>query len=133
MQIRKYKPLFAGTLWVVFGEDPLNLKKRFDFNMSEERTTEELNRAKESSYAACFSVTEKKTNEIGILCILYDNVSTEIIAHESVHIADWFFEYCGINSEDYSQGNEHYAYTVGWAAGCIADALIKYKNDTRRE
>ena len=55
-------------------------------------------------------------------------MDSSLIAHESVHIADYFYEACGCNSEDFTDGNEAYAYLVGWAAGCIANVLIKEKD-----
>ena len=53
------------------------------------------------------------------------DMDTATIAHESVHVADYYFQVTGCNSEDFTDGNEAYAYLVGWAAGCIANVLIK--------
>ena len=55
------------------------------------------------------------TDELGILVILMneDKVTTDVIAHESVHVADYFYEQLGLYSQDFSSGNEAYAYLVG--------------------
>ena len=69
------------------------------------------------------------TGKIGVLLVIFNSeeTNTDIIAHESVHIADYYYEACGCNSEGFTDGNEAYAYLVGWAAGCIANVLIKEK------
>lgn len=136
MKVHIFNTLWSGYLFVVNcpQKTPLELVDRFDFIEIDERSVESsLLDSAEKANAACFSVLERKSKRIGVLVILYDNIDTDKIAHEAVHIADWFFEYCGVNGESFSEGNEHYAYTVGWAAGCIANVLIKEKNDTRRE
>ena len=40
------------------------------------------------------------------------------------------YEELGVHAvESYSQGNENYAYLVGWAAGCISKTIIKEKQN----
>lgn len=68
--------------------------------------------------ACCVPVKNSKTKEFGILLIL-KNKDTKVIAHESIHIADYIFDYCGLHAESYADGNESYAYLVGWIVGCI--------------
>lgn len=136
MKIHTFNTLWSGYLFVVNlpEKEPLCLSNTFEFvDMREDEVLDQLEASANGSNAACFSVIEKKTKKIGILVVLYDNIDAEKIAHEAVHIADWFFEYCGVNGENFSEGNEHYAYTVGWAAGCIANVLIKENNDSRRK
>ena len=48
-------------------------------------------------------------------------------------IADFYFEVTGCNSEDFTEGNEAYAYLVGWAAGCIANVLIKEQIEVQND
>ena len=56
----------------------------------------------------------------------HDELDGTHIAHESVHITDYYFEVTGMNSEDFSSSNEGYAYLVGWVAGCFIKVMEEY-------
>lgn len=138
MKTYKYETLYPRTLWIVNceDEDPIKLTNRFIFylnlpgwNQINKEIEEELTSASDSAIAGCYAVEEKSTGKLGLLLVLFkiDDVDTSIVAHESVHVADYFYEVCGCNSEDFSEGNEAYAYLVGWVAGCVANVLIKEK------
>lgn len=140
MRYYKYEPLYPRNLWIANAtkEDPLQALDKFTFikNLpgwdSEDRNIDlHMPEDKKVSIATCYIVEERSTGELGILLMIYniDNFDTASIAHESVHIADFYYEACGCNAEDYTEGNEAYAYLVGWAAGCIANVLIKEKNN----
>lgn len=77
-------------------------------------------------------VREKKTGAVGLLVLintkLAKNTVSEVVPHESVHVADGIFDYLGIVKSNYEHGNEHYAYLVGWVAGRISNYLINYTN-----
>lgn len=139
MKIHKYETLYPRTLWVVNvkNEDPVALTNKFIFYKNvpgwreiDKHIDDELVESVDSVIAGCYVVEEKSTGKYGLLLILFmiEEVNTSTIAHESVHVADYFYEVCGCNSEDYSDGNEAYAYLVGWVAGCIANVLIKEKD-----
>ena len=139
MKIHKYETLYPRTLWVVNcdEEDATKLVNKFTFFLNKpgwdqvnENIEEELENASNSAIAGCYAVEEKSTGKLGLLMIMFqvDAIDTSIIAHESVHVTDYFYEVCGCNSEDFSDGNEAYAYLVGWVAGCIANVLIKENN-----
>ena len=139
MKIHKFENIYPRTFWIAncSKEYPWELTKKFNFYENtpgwQELATginNELDNAAFTSIAACYPVEEKATGKIGVLLTVFqiDEMDQSLIAHESVHIADYFYEACGCNSEDFTDGNEAYAYLVGWAAGCIANVLIKEKD-----
>lgn len=136
MKVHKYETLYPRSLWIVNcnGEDPTMLTKKYIFYKNLPGWKEvysdidkELISAEDSAIAACYVVEERSTGNLGLLLVIFriEDLDTATVAHESVHVADYFYEVCGCNSEDFTDGNEAYAYLVGWAAGCIANVLIK--------
>ena len=136
MKIHKYETIYPRTLWIVNVENdnPTNLLKRFVFfknlpgwSTIDGSIDDELCDSADSAIAGCYIVQEKSTGILGMLLVIFrlEDMDTSTIAHESVHIADYYFQVTGCNSEDFTDGNEAYAYLVGWAAGCIANVLIK--------
>lgn len=73
--------------------------------------------------AECYPVCNISQNLLGVLCIIYKPTFVEppTFAHEAVHIADYFFESLGMNGEDFTEGDEAYAYLVGWVFQCFED------------
>ena len=139
MKIHRYETIYPRTLWIVNCNDdnPKTLTNRFKFYVNSpgwkelhKNILEELDDAVVQAIAGCYIVEEKSTGDLGILLVIFriDGMTTASIAHESVHIADFYYEVAGCNSEDYTEGNEAYAYLVGWIAGCIANVLIKERN-----
>ena len=139
MKVYKFDTIYPRTLWIVnvSNEDPLNVLKKFYFiknipgwNELDDNIQNELDEAAQSAIAGCYVVQEKSTHNLGMVLIIFRvaDMDTDIIAHESVHIADYYFQVTGCNSEDFTEGNEAYAYLVGWAAGRIANVLIKENN-----
>ena len=139
MKIHKYETIYPRTLWIVNVENdnPTNLLKRFVFfkNLPGWSTVDgsiddELCDSADSAIAGCYIVQEKSTGILGMILVIFrlEDMDASTIAHESVHVADYYFQVTGCNSEDFTDGNEAYAYLVGWAAGCIANVLIKERN-----
>ena len=139
MKVYRFDTIYPRTFWIVNSskEHPNDLLKRFIFYKNtpgwqeiDKNIDEELDNAKDTATAGCYVVEEKSTGLLGVLLVIFrdEDMNSSIIAHESVHIADFYFEVTGCNSEDFTEGNEAYAYLVGWAAGCIANALIKENN-----
>lgn len=60
-------------------------------------------------------VIRKSDNKYGVIVIA--------IANEAVHVADYFCEQLGLYTQDFKDGNEAYAYLVGWAAGNISNTI----------
>lgn len=142
MKLHKFETIYPRTLWVVNcdKDDPLTLTNKYIFylntpgwNEVDKNIKDELINASNTAIAGCYVVEEKSTGKLGLLLIMFniDDMDTSIVAHESVHVADYFYEVCNCNSEDYSDGNEAYAYLVGWIAGCIANVLIKENGKTK--
>ena len=138
MKVYKYETIYPRVLWVVNAEDEdlANLIRRFIFFENSpgwskvyDDIYDELCDAKCTAIAGCYVVQEKSTGKLGMILVIFNMelMDTSLVAHESVHIADYFFQVTGCNSEDFTDGNEAYAYLVGWAAGCVSNVLIKEK------
>lgn len=139
MKIDKYKCSFPGNLWVVILDynEPLGkIVNKFNFykmdgkfNQFNEEIETGLLEDRRRAIAGCYPVMEKSGGDLGILCLVFmiDLMNANTIAHESVHIADYYYEVGGIYSESFSDGNESYAYLVGWSAGNISKTVIDYE------
>lgn len=139
MKVHKYETLYPRIFWIVnYSENfPTMLTNKFIFyentpgwDVVNKGIEDELRNAYSTAIAGCYAVEEKSTGRFGLLMVIFriDDMDTSIIAHESVHVADYYYEVCGCNSEDFSEGNEAYAYLVGWVAGCVANVLIKERD-----
>lgn len=140
MILRKFTNIYPRTLWIAVvdsEEDIRFLCKKFiilditpEFNKIREKAQEEMIDAYHSDVIAeCRPVVQNSNSFTGILCIIYkpELVDGSNIAHESVHITDYYFEITGMNNEDFSTGgNEGYAYLVGWVAGCFVKVMKEY-------
>lgn len=136
MKVHKFETIYPRTFWIAncSKEHPWELTKKFKFYLNTPGWQEinmninnELDNADFTAIAGCYVVEEKSTGKLGVLMLIFeiDEMDASLIAHESVHVADYFYEVCGCNSEDFSDGNEAYAYLVGWVAGCVSNVLIK--------
>lgn len=141
MKIHRYETLYPRTLWIAncTYEDPIQLLNKFKFYLNtpgwdkvNNNMEEEFETAKNTATAACYVAEEKSTGKLGLVMVIFsiEDMDTSIVAHESVHVADFYYEVCGCNSEDFTDGNEAYAYLVGWVAGCVANVLIKERHET---
>lgn len=74
-------------------------------------------------------VIRKCDDKLGVLVILVDieDLNSTVIPHEAVHVADYYCEQLGIYTQNFSDGNESYAYLVGWAGGCISKTVSEVK------
>ena len=139
MKIHKYETIYPRTLWIVNVEndDPTSLLKRFVFfknlpgwSTVDNDIVKELDESEDSAIAGCYVVQEKNTGALGMILVIFrlEDMNTSTVAHESVHVADYYFQVTVCNAEDFTDGNEAYAYLVGWSAGRIANVLIKENN-----
>lgn len=140
MTLRKFTNIYPRTFWIAIvdkEEDIVQLCKKFtilditpQFDELRDKAEEEMIDALyHDSIAECRPVVLNSTAETGILCIIYkpDLFDESTAAHESVHIADYYFEITGMNSESFSDGgNEGYAYLVGWVAGCFIKVMKEH-------
>lgn len=74
--------------------------------------------------AACIPVIDRKTNRVGILLVRVTDFDVSVLVHECVHIADYIFDYTGMNAESFAEGNEAYAYLLGYLFGKIQKIII---------
>ena len=141
IEIDEYSPnIYPRKLWVVC--EVKGIKDAFailDNNtLSTEVIAYDLEDIAEKSIAITTAVRYRADDSLGVLVILPEpnSITVEAIAHESVHVADYFSNQLNLVGQDYSEGNEAYAYLVGWSAGCISKSLVEYKkhkNDNRRK
>lgn len=71
-------------------------------------------------------VIRKSDNKYGVIVIAVmdiEDITADMIPHEAVHVADYFCEQLGLYTQDFKDGNEAYAYLVGWAAGSISNTI----------
>lgn len=135
--------MYPRTLWIAIVESEEDIQflcKKFsileitpEFNKILENAQDAMTNAYHDDVVAeCRPVIQNFNYFTGILCIIYkpELVDSANIAHESVHISDYYFEITGMNNEDFSTGgNEGYAYLVGWVAGCF----VKVMKDMERQ
>lgn len=132
--LRKYNPqIYPRKLWVATAENVQYLIDTFtffsttDLKKINDNTAKELANPNSSDrlVAAVYPVMHNKTTEFGALVIIFDvnELTTEYISHEAVHVADYMCDELGIYTDSLSN-NEHYAYLVGWVAGKISEYLI---------
>lgn len=109
--------VYPRKVWVARRASTESISEWFEPDISYIRDLE----IDEDCIAVCLPVIQKGTRKKGILCnVVAPRLFTEvIIAHESVHIADYIFDECGALTQAFKHGNEPYAYLVGWAAGCF--------------
>lgn len=88
---------------------------------------------KDGDGAVTVPVFRKSDGSLGVLVIIYSKEQgsniVNTIAHESVHVADYFYQDLGIMAQEFRDGNESYAYLVGWAAGCMSSSLARKAKD----
>lgn len=140
MILRKFNNIYPRTLWIAIVESEEDIQflcKKFsilertpEFNKILENAQDAMTNAYyDDVVAECRPVIQNFNYFTGILCIIYkpELVDSANIAHESVHISDYYFEITGMNNEDFSTGgNEGYAYLVGWVAGCFVKVMKEY-------
>lgn len=135
LPIDTYDPkVYPRKLWVT--NEVEGLDKVFIFMRTDDLDKENLNGYKslvemDNAIMCTCPVMRISDGKYGVLVIAMsiEDVNTESIAHESVHVADYFFNQLDLVSQDFTDGNEAYAYLVGWAAGCISNSMIKYNKE----
>lgn len=134
LQIDKYDfKIYPRDLYIAIGKDTQKLINTFTFYYTSVRKEKNLyiqETIEEPSYVGgTFSISNNITGRYGVLLYIPDITLFEQsdISHESVHIADYIFQEVNISTESFADGNEGYAYLVGWIAGCISSSIIKYK------
>lgn len=131
VKIYEFDPvIYPRLLWVCGCKDASTLSDVFEIGA----TIEELNGMLSYSNATVTGAERKKDGAYGVLVFYKNkrNLTGSVIAHESVHVADYIFEHLGMVAQEFSSKNEPYAYLVGWAAKCINEARTFKKQPTAR-
>lgn len=83
----------------------------------------------DDAYATTYRMKRKgKHKGIAVGIVFWDKPVIDTIAHESFHAADFIFKHIG--ADFCSDGsNEHWAYLIGWIAGCCGDFVKKEFKD----
>lgn len=138
--------VYPRSVYIVIVENKNDLKKIADIytayfitkGMNVERDQKDFlenleNHFNDDVLAACYPVANKELNALGVLCVIFkpEYATYSTFAHESVHIADYFFESLGMNGEDFTDGDEPYAYLVGWAFQGIEEIYDTYRKKNR--
>ena len=110
--------IYPRTLFIVKGKD----KRKVIQDNFMARNLSDLIFDEDTTTDACtWKVIERKSNTHGFLVWLYNNINTDVIAHESTHVAFETFRVIGGIADDDNQ--EPFAYLVGWVAKQIKNAL----------
>jgi hypothetical protein len=117
--------IYPRTLFIVKGKD----KRKVIQDNFMARDLSDLIFDEDTTTDACtWEVIERNSNTHGFLIWLYNNINTDVIAHESTHVAfETFRDIGGLADED---NQEPFAYLVGWVAKQINYAMNykKHKN-----
>lgn len=144
MKIYEYETHFPSKFWVVIldkeDSNAIELVNKFLFYtpdgfMQSKVNTNIIEHFRElgtTEAAETFAVCNRKNLDRGVLVVIYQDPTTVEFAHEAVHVADYYFQYTNQRTEDFSDGNEGYAYLVGWAAGKLSNAVIEYERTKRK-
>lgn len=137
--IRKHKiELYPVDIYIASKTDFEEAKKKFYFFSTMQDLLEDTNRGTlyfcDDADGGTFMVRSKKNGAKGVIIFLeesdiLDGYCFEITAHESTHVADIVWDAIGAIGEDSTQGNEPYAYLLGWVAGKVGQYII----DTLKE
>lgn len=116
--IHEFDPcIYPRLLWVVKGGELEEIKDMFDFDLPDD----------EERGAVTIPVRRKVDSRLGY-CVWFpkagDIRNLDWIAHESTHVALCIFN--DIGGVISYEGQETFAYLVGWVFGCI-DTVRKFK------
>ena len=144
--IRKHKiEIYPVDIYIATKADFEEAKKKFYFYSTVQDLLEDVNAGipcvGDDADGGTFMIRSKKNGSKGVIIFLeeselLDGYCFEIAAHESTHVADIVWDIIGAIGEDSNQGNEPYAYLLGWVAGKIGQYIIdtlKEAEDGRKE
>lgn len=142
--LKKYEmDLYPLDVYITSKDDFDSVKSKFKFYRDVqclERDEDGEPIISKTSAGTTYLVRRGKNDTHSILLVLNTDVylssdSFNTAAHESVHAADIVWDVIGAVGESYTDGNEPYAYLVGWIAGKIGEFMInygKYIDDEKR-
>lgn len=124
-------PLYPRKLWLI--DDPDDFKN-FTFVLGGGNNKEvpmDFESICDKLLLMTHAVIDNETGDYGVM--VYFNMNEDLhtgdLAHESVHVVDYVFDELGMYSQCYQDGNEPYAYLIGW----VAQQLKDYYDDRREQ
>lgn len=110
--------IYPRKLWICICDKESIIEERFSLDSKYSSSNDSF--STEGCHALACAVQDKSNNNKGCLIVFAKkkNINFDIVSHESVHAADYICQELGILSQEFSGGNEHYAYLVGWIAKC---------------
>ena len=94
----------------------------------EPRTEEE----RKGVTATTYKMNRRKGHGCAVGIVFWKKPVIDIIAHEAFHAADYIFNELGVDFVT-DGSNEHWAYLIGWIAGCCGDFVKKEFKECERE
>lgn len=127
--IALYQNFYPFNLYVITIDDWDIALEFFDFfstieKLRSDKPGVEVSKL-EGAAAATYLVREKRTRSVGALIVL-DDAGCSTLAHESIHFSDALYDYLGMYSTGYDDGNEQYAYLVTWCVECL-EQFVEWK------
>jgi len=113
--------IYPRKLWIHIGVNKSTIEDRFILDEAYSNDSDSFDTS--GCNALVCAVRDKSDNKKGAIIIFTEkkNINFEVVSHEAVHVADYICQELGILSQEFSGGNEHYAYLVGWIAKCCEE------------
>lgn len=128
-------PIYPRRIWFIDSVEDLD---GFTFYRGGGNYTECLNSKEEVTqgiegghFALLTHAVADENENLGVIIYVDSNMEhdTGSFAHEAVHVADYVFDELGMLSQSYDDGNEPYAYLVGW----ITNKIKEYYDSRRKQ
>lgn len=128
-------PIYPRRIWFIDSVEDL---ERFTFyrgggNWKECPNSKEeiIQGVEEGHFALLTHAVADKDGNLGVIVYVCPDMDHDVgsLAHEAVHVADYVFDELGMISQSYDDGNEPYAYLVGW----IANKIKEYYDSRRKQ
>lgn len=126
-------PLYPRKLWLIDNTDDLD---QFTFvigggsNKECHNSLEFIKKNIDWFKLLTHAVIKDDNGDYGVV-VVYNmdaEVETGDVAHEAVHVTDYVFDELNMAAQSYENGNEPYAYLLGW----VAKQLKDYYDDRRK-
>lgn len=110
--------IYPRKIWLIIGGTEKGIASRFS-SIIEVNVKESI----EINDAFVLPVRECSTRKLGCIVNFTNkkSMTSKIIAHEAVHIADYIWKEIDANIGNFDEGNEPYAYLVGYIVELITN------------
>jgi hypothetical protein len=115
--------MYPCQLWVVVNGDIEGVNQAF-----EDCDGKPFTESPAKADARVMFAVEKETGLCGAMIYTREkDIAYDVIAHEAVHAADAVFDYICAYSQSFQDGNEPYAYLVGWIFKQTCQGIKNFK------